>query len=181
MSSNAGPTTSAEEQKEVAAMKAKMAAQESALSAAAAAASADELATQQQAAYIAAGGNGDTAPAAASKLDEFDPVEIDDGVQKYVLIQATDPESEVSRYFVRGDVAAEYHKDAARATVDRMMDAGLKVNVTGGGRIRLSLAEKSVRIYGFSYGFGLADHSISQQVCEGKYPGFDISWSNEGY
>eukprot|EP00959_Pyramimonas_sp_CCMP1952_P432839 9064346-Pyramimonas_sp.AAC.1 len=44
-------------------------------------------------------------------------VAIDDGIQKYVLVQAEDPNSpEGVRYFVVGNKEASYHKDAVRYT-----------------------------------------------------------------
>jgi phosphohistidine phosphatase len=60
---------------------------------------------------------------------------------------------------------------------------GLVCKVTGGGRIECDPNNKTVRIYGFSYGYGLADHTISQSVIQADptYDGYTVTWSNEGY
>ena len=144
-------TTSAEEQKEVAALKAQLAQR---------APAADELGVAQGA-YAAA--EGAAGGAAASKFAAFDPVELQEGVQKYVLISASDGDDQ--RWFVRGNCSAEYHKDAAQPTAYELQGAGLEVTITGGGRVKLDSDEKTIHVYGFSYGFGKADHSITQTCC----------------
>ena len=57
------------------------------------------------------------------------------------------------------------------------------ISVLGGGRIRLDTSAKSVYIYGFSYGFGKADHALSQLTVEAdpRYKGYKVTWSDEGY
>ncbi len=117
-------------------------------------------------------------------------VSIDEGANKYVLISATEPfpsEGETQCYtmfFVTSKRGAAYHRNAAEPYVDLLQSRGYRnINITGGGRIFYSKAEKKISIYGYSYGFGLADHSISQEVIEndGRFEGYDVSWSNDGY
>jgi phosphohistidine phosphatase len=117
-----------------------------------------------------------------SALATFQAVQIEHGVQKYVLIEASD-EKNAKKYLVRGLCSAEYHRDAARETVMALSEAGLVCNVTGGGRIACDQDQKTVKIYGFSYGYGLADHSISQAAIEAdaSFQGFSVTRSNEGY
>lgn len=109
-------------------------------------------------------------------------VEIASGVHKYVLIKAE----------INGDVQhivtsrrnASYHRDAAEPMISTLERSGYtKISVTGGGRINCNDAEKAMKIYGFSYGFGLADHSISKQVVEEdpRYRDYDVTISDEGY
>ena len=52
------------------------------------------------------------------------------------------------------------------------------MNVTGPFYMRAELGDLVN-----SYGFGLADHSISQEEIErdGRFQGYDISWTNDGY
>ncbi len=42
---------------------------------------------------------------------------------------------------------------------------------------------KKICIFGYSYGFGRADHSISKKVIEAEkeFDDYDITWSNDGY
>ena len=43
-------------------------------------------------------------------------------------------------------------------------------------------AEKTLFVYGYSMGFGLADHSVSVEVLKAKYPDYtSITFSNDGY
>jgi phosphohistidine phosphatase len=42
---------------------------------------------------------------------------------------------------------------------------------------------KKISIFGFSYGFGRADHSISKNAIESNetYEDYEVTWSNDGY
>ena len=79
------------------------------------------------------------------------PALIDEGTQKYVLIRA-EYDGNVN-LLVRGNARAEYHKDAARRTVSELQAASIRYEILGGGRIRHISTEKSIHVYGFSYGF----------------------------
>ena len=56
-----------------------------------------------------------------------------------------------------------------------------EISCPGGGRIDHNLEEKKIVVYGYSQGFGLADHSISKAILAKIYPEHDITWNNEGY
>jgi hypothetical protein len=148
---SAGPTTSAEDQKNAAQLKERMAATAS------------------------------NTTAASKSLDMIPSVEITlDSTYKYVLIKATDPVSDAEKLLVRGfDVP--YHADVAAPTVEELENCGFSVSVLGGGRISHSSTKQKISIYGFSYSFGLPDHSLSAELCRAAFPGYDCSWSNEGY
>jgi len=123
------------------------------------------------------GGKQDGSPPVAA-------VKIDEGANKYVLVSARDPSMTRRCFFVRSDVGAEYHKDAADPLVSELLEKGYgDVNVTGGGRILLDTAQKVVTVYGHSYGFGRADHETSADliIAQGWYEGFEVTWHNEGY
>ncbi|XP_063912554.1 14 kDa phosphohistidine phosphatase-like [Zophobas morio] len=117
----------------------------------------------------------------SSILRQLKSVEIESGTQKYVLIQAIDPSSDAEVYFVRGNSSARYHVEAAQALVDFFLEKGINHKVTGGGRISYNASEKVIKIYGYSYSFGRADHSITSELCNKAFPQHIISWSNEGY
>ena len=58
---------------------------------------------------------------------------------------------------------------------------GLDCQCLGGGRIRHDPAAKHIKVYGYSMGFGRADHTKAVELLKEKYPGYTIEWSNEGY
>lgn len=111
-------------------------------------------------------------------------VSIDNGTHKYVLISAVLPSGGERQHFVVSRRGAEYHRNAAEPFVESLEETGYSsIRILGGGRIACDEAQKSMRIYGYSYGFGLADHAMSKAVVEndGRYKDFEITWSNEGY
>ncbi|XP_071568289.1 sex-regulated protein janus-A-like [Temnothorax nylanderi] len=59
--------------------------------------------------------------------------------------------------------------------------AGLQANCVGGGRIEHDPDEKTIKVYGYSQGFGKADHQISVELLKKKYPTYNITWSDDGY
>ena len=137
-------------------------------------------------------GTGGGAGAAAAEADDADApynqiprVEIAPGAHKYVLISAhapTDPPEK--RWFVVSKHGAQYHANAAEPFVDRLEQAGYRdIRVTGGGRINYQPDQRIINIFGYSYGFGLADHKLSKKVVEedGRFVGYAVDWSNEGY
>ena len=109
-------------------------------------------------------------------------VKIDEGRHKYVQIRASvDGEEQV---FVTSKRGAHYHRDAAEPFISALEEAGYHdIDVAGGGRIDLDTQAKRISIYGYSYGFGLADHELSKSVVlkDPRYKDFDITTSNAGY
>ena len=118
--------------------------------------------------------------AGASLLDAHPSVIIDEGTHKYVLIEARAGGD--TKILVRMTADAPYHADVAKPYVNALRAAGADVDVPGGGRISHDPVAKTVSIFGFSYGFGKADHAISADVCR-TYFGEDytVTWSDEGY
>jgi hypothetical protein len=43
---------------------------------------------------------------------------------------------------VRGNCDAEYHKDAAEPTLDKLQEAGISYDVVGGGRIQVTFERR---------------------------------------
>jgi hypothetical protein len=84
---------------------------------------------------------------------DFSSVKIDVGEFKYVLIAATNPLTAEIQYLVRGNLAARYHKDAAKETAEALASSGWPYRILGGGRIRHAPESKSIFVYGHSYGF----------------------------
>ncbi|KAH1005442.1 hypothetical protein HUJ04_006431 [Dendroctonus ponderosae] len=53
--------------------------------------------------------------------------------------------------------------------------------VLGGGRIKHDPGAKTINVYGYSQGFGKADHELSVDIIKTQYPSYQITWSDEGY
>uniref|UniRef100_A0A914E2L7 Sex-regulated protein janus-B n=1 Tax=Acrobeloides nanus TaxID=290746 RepID=A0A914E2L7_9BILA len=102
------------------------------------------------------------------------------GTFKYILIQATDPASKNSKLIVRGFASCGYHADILDQ-VKSVESRDVKFKCLGGGRIKHEPASKSLFVYGYSQGFGQADHQKSVDILKTKYPDYSISFSNEGY
>jgi phosphohistidine phosphatase len=109
-------------------------------------------------------------------------VKIDEGAHKYVLINASlDGEEQV---FVTSKRGAAYHQNAAEPFVAQLEEAGYyDIEIKGGGRIFLNEDEAKISIFGHSYGFGKADHTISQKavLADPRYKTFQVTISDEGY
>jgi len=108
------------------------------------------------------------------------------GTHKYVLITARSERQNGGdlSYFVTSKHGAHYHRNAAEAFLPRLEERGYTdIQVLGGGRINLDEERRRIEIYGYSYGFGRADHLISKKVIEAdeKYSDYDVTWSNDGY
>ncbi|KAK3892870.1 hypothetical protein Pcinc_003298, partial [Petrolisthes cinctipes] len=78
--------------------------------------------------------------------------------------------------------SAEYHGDiydqVAPAIESRKMDC----ECVGGGRIRHEPDKKSILVYGYSQGYGKADHGITVELLKKKYSDYaSITYSNDGY
>jgi phosphohistidine phosphatase len=109
-------------------------------------------------------------------------VSIDEGAHKYVLITATPPTtpSNSSRQtFVYSRRHAKYHVNVAEEFVPQLECYGYtSIRVAGGGRILRNDIEKKIHIFGYSYGFGKADHAVAKEVVgqSGNYRGYEITW-----
>jgi len=138
----------------------------------------------------AAGGGGQVKPPLTPA------VHIDPGRHKYVLISAryhkrpdlpsNDVDAWQRQFFVVSRKGAAYHRNAAEPFVALLEDHGgyQSIDITGGGRIHYDPTTKQIDVYGYSYGFGLADHALSKSIIEND-PRFNkdykVTWSNDGY
>ncbi|KAF7387885.1 hypothetical protein HZH66_010652 [Vespula vulgaris] len=57
----------------------------------------------------------------------------------------------------------------------------LEVESLGGGRILHDPEKKSIKVYGYSQGYGKADHQVSVELLKKKYTDYDITYSDDGY
>ncbi|KAJ8866549.1 hypothetical protein PR048_032408 [Dryococelus australis] len=117
---------------------------------------------------------------ATKKLETVADVDIDpEGTFKYVLIKVHD--SEESKLIVRGWKWAEYHADIYDRTSSQLQKLGLDTEVLGGGRIQHNPSSKQLKVYGYSVGFGKADHEQSCSILKKHFPSYSITSSDEGY
>ncbi|NXC45221.1 PHP14 phosphatase, partial [Penelope pileata] len=123
------------------------------------------------------------AEVAAASLARVADVDIDDGgVFKYVLLRvrpraAAAPGKEV----VRGHGWAEYHADIYERAAAELQRNGFECECLGGGRIAHRRDEKRIHVYGYSVGFGRANHSVTTEKLKAKYPDYEVTWADEGY
>lgn len=119
------------------------------------------------------------------RMESLKEVDIDEGKFKYVLIRVTD--GETTKHLVRGYKWASYHADVFEHVekqelkpLKKSVGPRLSWSCPGGGRILHQ--HKSIKIYGYSQGFGRPDHSISCDLVKKAYPDYEsITWSDEGY
>eukprot|EP00795_Rhopilema_esculentum_P010757 gene10757-19545_t len=115
------------------------------------------------------------------KLHSVSDVDIDNsGKFKYILIKVC--AGSESKCIVRGFDWAEFHADIYDQVASGLSALGLTSECVGGGRILHVPNEKKLFVYGYSMGFGKADHEITVQLLKKSYPTYNnISFSNEGY
>ncbi|XP_004714492.1 14 kDa phosphohistidine phosphatase [Echinops telfairi] len=124
---------------------------------------------------------------AAAGLAEIPDVDIDpDGVFKYVLIRVhtvppSDAQAAESKEIVRGYKWAEYHADIYDKVSGEIQRRGLDCECLGGGRISHQSQDKKIHVYGYSMGYGRAQHSISTEKIKSKYPDYEVTWADDGY
>ncbi|XP_050071414.1 sex-regulated protein janus-A-like [Anopheles maculipalpis] len=120
-----------------------------------------------------------------AKLDAVPVVEIDEGIFKYVLIKVYGKEktdgSEPSKLIVRGFDRAQWHSDIYDEVSSSLMGLGLETECLGGGRIENRPDLKQIKVYGYSQGYGKADHAETRRLLLTKYPNHNITCSDEGY
>ncbi|XP_034115351.1 sex-regulated protein janus-A [Drosophila albomicans] len=113
-------------------------------------------------------------------------VDIDDsGIFKYVLIKIFGHESgegkEPSKTVVRGYADCTWHADIYERVQEIVKKDHLDTECLGGGRIEHNPDKKYIKIYGYSQGFGKADHLESKRILQTKYKDYEIEASDEGY
>lgn len=117
----------------------------------------------------------------SERKDLDNAVDIDSsGTFKYVLIQLF-LKDDTSKFLVRGYSWGAYHDDIYQETLNAAINEGLDTECLGGGRITHDPKKKDILVYGYSMGFGRADHSKTCELLKIKYPSYNVHWSNEGY
>ncbi len=114
---------------------------------------------------------------------------------KYVLIRVSQPSTSAVRLLVRGYGWASYHDDVYQPSKTAVLEAAaagsasgsgkatdIVISCAGGGRIRHESDKKEILVYGYSQGYGRADHQIAVDALKLAYPHYtSITFSNDGY
>ena len=88
-----------------------------------------------------------------------------------------------NKLIVRGYGRCEYHADIFKETKNSIgRGSELSLKCLGGGRIRHEPEKGTLFVYGYSQGFGRADHQKTIEILKKSYPQYDsITFSNDGY
>ncbi|ODM96220.1 Extracellular exo-alpha-(1-_5)-L-arabinofuranosidase [Orchesella cincta] len=122
-----------------------------------------------------------------AKLDKVADVKIDEkGKFKYILIKvyATDSTGkhvdENSKLVVRGRGDCPFHGDIFDKFQEETAQLeGIDDEILGGGRIQRD--GNKILVFGYSQGYGRADHTLTVELIKKSYPTHEITWSNDGY
>jgi len=126
-----------------------------------------------------------------SALAQIPEVDIDaTGVFKYILVklEAANDGDKADKLLVRGYAECNYHtdiNDIVTEYLQKMKEKGelteWSTKVLGGGRLIHDSPNKTIKVYGYSQGYGKADHATTVKLLKQVYSDYDISWSDEGY
>ena len=120
-----------------------------------------------------------TANTSKNNDDAIPTVSLDEGAYKYVLITANKPSSKESRTFIYSKRNAHYHRNVAEFLLPQLESAGYtNIRIKGGGRILRDDEDKKIHIFGYSYGFGQADHAMAKSVVDQcvNYKEYTVTW-----
>ncbi|XP_046740960.1 14 kDa phosphohistidine phosphatase-like [Diprion similis] len=115
-------------------------------------------------------------------LDAIPDVDIDDnGKFKYILIHVFDAEKDTVKTIVRGHLR-EYHAHIYEEVEEKILKETaprLETECIGGGFIEHKPADKKIKVYGRSMGFGKADHDVAVELLKKAYPDYEVITTNE--
>jgi phosphohistidine phosphatase len=105
------------------------------------------------------------------------------GCFKYILIDVRDRGGAYgkSKLVVRGDASCSYHADVLGLMEDQIDESKLILDCKGGGRMRVNPQTRTISVYGYSMGFGRADHEKTVEILKKKYPQWTIEITDEEY
>uniref|UniRef100_A0A8C5V490 14 kDa phosphohistidine phosphatase n=1 Tax=Microcebus murinus TaxID=30608 RepID=A0A8C5V490_MICMU len=116
---------------------------------------------------------------AAASLAQIPDVDIDsDGVFKYVLIRVHSAPPSVPGCGKQDLVSGADIYDKVSGEIQKQ---GYDCECLGGGRISHQSQDKKIHVYGYSMGYGRAQHSVSTEKIKAKYPDYEVTWADDGY
>uniref|UniRef100_A0A0R3RXP7 Sex-regulated protein janus-A n=1 Tax=Elaeophora elaphi TaxID=1147741 RepID=A0A0R3RXP7_9BILA len=98
-----------------------------------------------------------------------------DGVFKYILIKVIEKASMKEKLIVRGYARCAFHGDVLDET-EKELGSDYELSCLGGGRIKHEPKDRTILVYGYSQGYGPADHQKSVDILKEKYPDYKISF-----
>ncbi|KAI8761382.1 14 kDa phosphohistidine phosphatase [Biomphalaria glabrata] len=114
-------------------------------------------------------------------LASIEDVAIDDiGCFKYILCKVyQDGSKEDHKMIVRGTKQAEFHADIYDHLDASLEEIGVTCECVGGGKIEHDSLAKTITVFGYSQGYGKADHSVTVRLLKEKYPDYNsITWKD---
>eukprot|EP00472_Partenskyella_glossopodia_P010287 CAMPEP_0197515796 /NCGR_PEP_ID=MMETSP1318-20131121/810_1 /TAXON_ID=552666 /ORGANISM="Partenskyella glossopodia, Strain RCC365" /LENGTH=194 /DNA_ID=CAMNT_0043064259 /DNA_START=1017 /DNA_END=1601 /DNA_ORIENTATION=+ len=119
------------------------------------------------------------------EVKKLDPVHIEPGVWKFVMIDISTPGSNLSsKKIVRSFANLHYHAEMySRAFEHELKALNANIRVIGGGRIDFRPEEKFISVYGYSKTFGRAPgcNEATAKLIQERFPDFQVKWSDDGY
>ncbi|XP_044738163.1 14 kDa phosphohistidine phosphatase-like isoform X2 [Chrysoperla carnea] len=100
------------------------------------------------------------------------------GTFKYILLEAKTTDGG-KKLLVRGYEECPYHSDIYDKTVSELKCKEKNLKCLGGGRIKRE--NGSIHVYGYSQGYGKADHTVTVDILKKQFADHKITWSDEGY
>ncbi|KAF7217764.1 phosphohistidine phosphatase 1, partial [Nothobranchius furzeri] len=86
------------------------------------------------------------------------------------------------RHVCSGSVSAFLVADIYDKVSEELEKGGhLDCECIGGGRIKHDAQAKKIHVYGYSMGFGRANHAVATEKLQARYPDYEVTWANEGY
>jgi phosphohistidine phosphatase len=75
----------------------------------------------------------------------------------------------------------KFKADIYEEVSSSLQGLGLDTECLGGGRIEHDASEKRIKVYGYSQGYGKADHAKTKELLSKTYANYNIEWTDEGY
>ncbi|KRZ84107.1 Methyltransferase-like protein 17, mitochondrial [Trichinella sp. T8] len=107
-------------------------------------------------------------------LNSVEDVVIDEGTFKYILLLVKSSSSE--KFIVRGFSKCEYHDDILQEVSPEIIGKGMQVKCVGGGRINHDSVNRTLDVYGYSVGFGKADHEKTVSILKKRFPDYNFNY-----
>ncbi|RWS31285.1 janus A-like protein [Leptotrombidium deliense] len=114
-------------------------------------------------------------------MESLPKVDIDEGTFKYVLVKLKSKDSSDEMTIVRGYKWASYHGDIVDKLEEQLGKMRIECDCVGGGRITHDKSEQYIKVYGYSQGYGKADHKMTCELLKQNYPTYKIEWTDDGY
>ncbi|KAL1230167.1 hypothetical protein TSPI_03930 [Trichinella spiralis] len=73
----------------------------------------------------------------------------------------------------------EYHDDILQEVSPEIIGKGMQVKCVGGGRINHDSVNRTLDVYGYSVGFGKADHEKTVSILKKRFPDYKYTVSDE--